>query len=100
MMSKRLQCMVANCGVAGYGLHDANLSGPHMVREVLVVGRGSGEGEEERVAEEGDTVLHAHHHLLSHPLSYQVVSQDDHSRASNKPEGEKQEEGIVETTLK
>ena len=80
--------MVAHCGVAGYGLHDANLSGSHMVGEVLVVGRGSGQGKEDSVAEEGNTVLHTDHHLLPHPLGNQVVTQDDHSRASNKPEGE------------
>ena len=29
--------MVANSGVAGDGLHDADLGRPHVVREVLVV---------------------------------------------------------------
>ena len=50
--------MVTHGGVAGDGLHDANLGGPHVVGEVLVVGGGSGEGQEEGVADEGDTVLH------------------------------------------
>lgn len=30
--------MVADCGVAGNGFHDPNLSGPHVEGKVLVMG--------------------------------------------------------------
>ena len=91
--------MVADRCVAGDGLHDADLGGAHVVGEVLVVGGGSGQREEDGVAEEGDAVLHADHHLLPDPLGDQIVAEDDHGGSGNEPESEKQEEWIVEATL-
>ena len=37
VMAEAVQRVVAHGGVAGDGLHDADLGRPHVVREVLVV---------------------------------------------------------------
>ena len=58
-------CMFTVCGAH---LHDADLCGAHVIGEVLVVGGGPGEDEEDGVAEQRHAVLHPHHHLLPHPL--------------------------------
>ena len=99
-MPERLQGVVADGGVAGDGLHDPDLRGPHVVGEVLVVGAGSGQKQEHRVTKEGDAVLHADHHLLPHPLGDQVVAQHDDGRAHDEPDREQGGERVVETSLK
>ena len=112
--------MVPYGGVTGYGLHDPNLSRPHVEREVLVMSRGPdishyyrapdgrededirlpGEDEEDGVADQSHAVLHADYHLLPHPLGHQIVAQQDHHWPGNEPDGEESQEGIIESTLK
>ena len=44
-------------------------------------------------------VLHPTHHLLPHPLGYQVVAQHDDGGGSQEPQGVEREEKKVESTL-
>ena len=99
-MTKWLQGVVAHRGVTGDGLHDPNLSGSHVVGKVLVVGVGSGQEQEDCMTQEGDAMLHTHHHLLPHPLGDQVVAEDDDGRPNDEPDRKQGGEGVVETGLK
>ena len=70
-----------------------------MVGEILVVRGWPRENEEDCMTHQSHAVLHPAHHLLPHPLGYQVVPQHDDGRTSHKPQGVETEERIVESTL-
>ena len=99
VVAEGLEGVVAHGGVAGDGLHDPDLSCSHVEGEVLVVGRGAGEDQEDGVAQQTDAVLHTHDHLLPHPLGYQVVAQDDHDGPRYEPDREESEKWIIKSAL-
>ena len=63
MVSKLVQRVVADSGVGGERLHDADLSRPNVVGEVLVVSIGSGQNKEEDVTNKSNTELNTTHNL-------------------------------------